>query len=205
MLKWLIWIKRVVETNWYTQKKQQGWCTSSKRSSLAAHQEKDWVQVSAFDFQMHARMCPSIPERTVSQTSHYIDFKRSNTKNLLQIPPTIRKRFGRRAFCAHAPPRLWNELPDNIKAADSVQDLKIQLKTLLFRKEFIRLYGLCTSVQWIFLNVLWNNKCEKDAISNINYYYHYYRTWADTCYCHLVQYSVWPVLCTQLNMTFNSE
>ena len=29
---------------------------------LAAHQEKDRVQDSAFDFQMHARMCPSILE-----------------------------------------------------------------------------------------------------------------------------------------------
>ena len=42
---------------------------------LAAHQEKDWVQDSAFDFQMHARMCPSILEGTVSQTSQYKDSK----------------------------------------------------------------------------------------------------------------------------------
>ena len=28
------------------------------------------------------------------------------------------------------------ELPDNIRAADSVQNIKKQLKTLLFRKEF---------------------------------------------------------------------
>ena len=60
---------------------------------------------------------------------------RSNTKNVLQIPLTNLKRFGDRAFCAYAP-RLWNELPDNIKAADSVQNLKKQLKALLFRKEF---------------------------------------------------------------------
>ena len=48
---------------------------------------------------------------------------RSNTKNLLQIPLTNLKRFGDRAFCAHAP-RLWNELPDNIKAADTGLDGK---------------------------------------------------------------------------------
>ena len=59
----------------------------------------------------------------------------SNTKNLLQIPLTNLKRFGDRAFCAYAP-RLWNELPDNIKAADNVQNFKKLLKTLLFRKEF---------------------------------------------------------------------
>ena len=47
---------------------------------------------------------------------------RSNTKNLLQIPLTNLKRFGDRAFCAYAP-RLWNEL-------------RKQLKTLLFQKEF---------------------------------------------------------------------
>ena len=56
---------------------------------------------------------------------------RSNTKNLLQIPLTNLKRFGDRTFCAYAP-RLWNELPDNIKAADSVHNFKKQLKTLLF-------------------------------------------------------------------------
>ena len=48
---------------------------------------------------------------------------RSNTNNL--------KRFGDKDFCAYAP-RLWNELPDNIKAADSVQNFKTQLETLLF-------------------------------------------------------------------------
>ena len=38
---------------------------------MAAHQEKDWEQDSAFDFQMHAGMCPSILEGTVSQSSQY--------------------------------------------------------------------------------------------------------------------------------------
>ena len=52
---------------------------------------------------------------------------RSNTKNLLQIPHTNLKRFGDRAFCAYAP-RLWNDLPDNIKTVVSVQNKK-QLKT----------------------------------------------------------------------------
>ena len=60
---------------------------------------------------------------------------RSNTKNLLQIHTNL-KRFCDRAFCGYAP-RLWNELPNNIKAADSVQNFKKQLKTLPFRKECI--------------------------------------------------------------------
>ena len=96
---------------------------------------------------------------------------RSNTKNLLQIPLTNLKKFGDRAFCAYAP-RLWNELPDNIKAADSVQNFKKQLKTLLFRKEFNWLYG-----PWKLSNdfkALLNIIGGKGAISNINYYYYYY-------------------------------
>ena len=92
---------------------------------------------------------------------------RSNTKNLLQIPLTVNlKRSGDRAFCAYAP-RLWNELPDNIKAADSVQNFKKQLKTLLFRKEFNWLYGLwqLSNDSKALLNIIGG----KGAISNINY------------------------------------
>ena len=59
---------------------------------------------------------------------------RSNTENLLQIPHTNLKRFGDREFCVHAP-RLWHKLPDNIKAADSVQNFKKHVKTLLCQKE----------------------------------------------------------------------
>ena len=51
----------------------------------------------------------------------------SNIKNLLKIPHTYLKRFGDRAFYAYAPP-LGHELSDNIKAADSVQNFKTQVK-----------------------------------------------------------------------------
>ena len=34
-----------------------------------------------------------------------------------------------------------HKLPDNIRAADNMQNLKKQLKTLLFQKELIWLYG----------------------------------------------------------------
>ena len=76
---------------------------------------------------MHARMCFSILEGIVSQIDQYKDsiYITSNTKNSLQIRHINLKRFGDWAF------------PDNIKAADSVQNLKTQLKTLLFRKELI--------------------------------------------------------------------
>ena len=70
---------------------------------------------------MHARMCPSILEGIVSQTSQYKDSKI--------------KHFGDRAFCPYAP-RLWNELPDNIKTAVSVQNLKTP-ENIAISKEFI--------------------------------------------------------------------
>ena len=43
--------------------------------------------------------------------------------------------------------------PDSIKAPDSVQNFKTQLKTLVFQKEFNELYGPLTSVRCVVLTV----------------------------------------------------
>ena len=56
-------------------------------------------------------------------------FLRSNTKNLVRIPRTSQERFGDRVFCVYAP-RLWNELPDNIKAADSSKGVYLTIRTI---------------------------------------------------------------------------
>ena len=68
-----------------------------------------------------------------------IEFKQATTRtlgsNLLQLLHTNLKSFGDRAFCAYVS-YLWNEFHDNSKAADSVQNMKTQLKMLLLRKEF---------------------------------------------------------------------
>ena len=109
--------------------------TSSKKSSLASQGIRKRIEFKVPDFQVHARMCHSILRELFVKHANTRTL-RSDTKNLLQIPLTNLKRFGDRAFCAYAP-RLWNELPDNIKAADSVQNLKKQLKTLLFQMQFI--------------------------------------------------------------------
>ena len=81
------------------------------------------------------RGCDPLSLRKLLVKQANIRTLRSNTTNSLQIPHTNVKRFGDRAFCAYAP-RLWNELPDNIEAANSVLNFKTQLKTMLFRKEF---------------------------------------------------------------------
>ena len=109
--------------------------TSSVRSSLAAHQERVEFKILLLTFKC-MQGCARLYLRELLVKQANTRTLRSDFKNLLQIPHTNLKRFGDRALCAYAP-RLWNELPDNIKAADSVQNFKEQLKTLLFRKEFI--------------------------------------------------------------------
>ena len=58
---------------------------------------------------------------------------RSADKSLLEVPPTRLKTFGDRAFSSFAP-RLWNELPEHIKRASTVDIFKNMLKTHLFNK-----------------------------------------------------------------------
>ena len=62
---------------------------------------------------------------------------RSTSKNLLCEPRTNMKTYGDRSFSACAP-KLWNQLPDNIRAAGSVAIFKRQLKTHLFKDVFIK-------------------------------------------------------------------
>ena len=57
---------------------------------------------------------------------------RSTSKNLLCEPRNNMKTYGDRSFSACAP-KLWNQLPDNIRAAGSVAIFKRQLKTHLFK------------------------------------------------------------------------
>ena len=62
---------------------------------------------------------------------------RSTSKNLLCEPRTNMKTYGDRSFSACAP-KLWNQLPNNIRAAGSVAIFKRQLKTHLFKDVFIK-------------------------------------------------------------------
>ncbi|CAB1337930.1 unnamed protein product [Coregonus sp. 'balchen'] len=68
---------------------------------------------------------PSCPTRTL----------RSSRSVSLQQPRSRLKTMGDRAFSCAAP-RLWNALPDTVRAAKSLYYFKAQLKTMLFRKAF---------------------------------------------------------------------
>ena len=57
----------------------------------------------------------------------------SNKYKQLVVPRVKRKTFATRSFSIMAP-SLWNELPDSLWKANSVEIFKLELKTLLFRK-----------------------------------------------------------------------
>ena len=60
---------------------------------------------------------------------------RSSASNLLTEPKSATVSYGDRAFSV-AGPKLWNQLPDNVRNCDSVNSFKSKLKTHLFREAF---------------------------------------------------------------------
>ena len=60
---------------------------------------------------------------------------RSTAKSLLKVPSQRTTTYGSRSFRASAP-QLWNQLPEDIKNAGSVNTFKTLLKTHLFKRAF---------------------------------------------------------------------
>ena len=60
---------------------------------------------------------------------------RSSTKSKLVIPKMHTKTYGDRCFSGAAP-ALWNDIPDSIKQASSIQSFKKLLKTHLFKSHY---------------------------------------------------------------------
>lgn len=60
---------------------------------------------------------------------------RSQNAGLLVAPRVCKSTVGARAFSYQAPV-LWNQLPTNIKEADTVSTFKIRLKTFLYEKAY---------------------------------------------------------------------
>ena len=93
---------------------------------------------------------------------------RSTSKNLLCEPRTNMKTYGDRSFSA-CDRKLWNQLPNNIRAAGSVTIFKRQLKTHLFKVVLSNNY-VDINIYPLTMNVmrLWACLYGKGAISNDN-------------------------------------
>ncbi|XP_078147037.1 uncharacterized protein LOC144542992 [Centroberyx gerrardi] len=76
---------------------------------------------------------PYLQELITPQTSTRT--LRSTNSLLLRAPSTKLRTMGDRAFCSAAP-RLWNSLPNHLRAAQTLDSFKTGLKTFLFRKAF---------------------------------------------------------------------
>ena len=63
-----------------------------------------------------------------SKTISFSDY----LENFLAVPRTRLKTYGDRAFSAAAP-RLWNQLPPELRSVTSVDQFRSQLKTYLFK------------------------------------------------------------------------
>ena len=57
---------------------------------------------------------------------------RSSSQNFLAVPRTRLKTYGDRAFSAAAP-RLWNQLPPELRGVTSADQFRAQLKSYLFK------------------------------------------------------------------------
>ena len=77
------------------------------------------------------------PQYLSSRLEYYTPTRalRSSQKFLLVEKRTNLKSYGERAFSVAAP-KLWNSLPYDLRACDSLDTFKAKLKTFLFRKAF---------------------------------------------------------------------
>ena len=60
---------------------------------------------------------------------------RSSNRNLLVKPYFNLNSYGKQTFSVAAP-ELWNNLPEDIKSAISIDDFKCKLKTFLFKQAY---------------------------------------------------------------------
>ena len=76
-------------------------------------------------FYLSEILLPYQPSRTL----------RSSGAGLLKIPQVRTKTYGAAAFSYYGP-RLWNSLPESLRAAENVDIFKKRLKTHLFNQAF---------------------------------------------------------------------
>ena len=103
-----------------------------QRQTIAPNSIGSWHLISAA--LTYKVLDSGLPSYLSSQLSHYHPARelRSSSSNLLAQPYSSTK-FGSLAFKSCAP-KIWNELPLEVKSAQSLQTFKSRLKTHYFRK-----------------------------------------------------------------------
>ena len=66
---------------------------------------------------------------------------RSQSQHLLSVPKSRTVTYGDRAFSVCAP-KLWNELPFQLRMSSNIQAFKSGLKAMLFKMAFLEM-GIC--------------------------------------------------------------
>ena len=103
-------------------------------SSLAPSQEQNNFKILLIVFKCFNNMCPLfISNRIVKRKS--VRSLRNSASSSCEVPFTRSTLVYDRSF-SHAAPRLWNELPIQIRNAESVVVFKGLLKTHLFTNFF---------------------------------------------------------------------
>ena len=105
-------------------------------------QSLHWLPVSSrinFKILLFTHKCiyghaPTFLQELITLQSTTRTLRSTNTL-LLQVPSTRFSTMGDRAFCSAAP-RLWNSLPTQLRATQSLDSFKTGLKTFLFRKAY---------------------------------------------------------------------
>ena len=65
----------------------------------------------------------------------YTRYLRSQSQHLLSVPKSGTVTYGDRAFSVCAP-KLWNELPFQLRMSTNIQAFKSGLKTMLFKMAY---------------------------------------------------------------------
>ncbi|KAK0156597.1 hypothetical protein N1851_000029 [Merluccius polli] len=102
-------------------------------------QSLHWLPVSYYTILLLTHICihghaPTYLQELITLQSTPRTLRSTNTL-LLQVPSTRLSTMGDRAFCSAAP-RLWNSLPTQLRATQSLDSFNTGLKTFLFRKAY---------------------------------------------------------------------
>ena len=86
--------------------------------------------------QMYPHVNTQILDFIISIYTTRSRLRSSLDKYLLNVPK-VRTGFGERAF-RYSGPKIWNDLPNGVRASESLNSFKQKLKTHLFKSAYIK-------------------------------------------------------------------